>query len=61
VAEDRAGERWIVLDFLGFSRPNRGFSMGCAGLYGDDLLTLRRRIRAAGKQPAVSALNSLFT
>ena len=23
-------ERWISLDFLGFSRPNLGFSMGCA-------------------------------
>jgi hypothetical protein len=23
--------RWVVLDFLGFSRPNRAFSMGCAG------------------------------
>jgi hypothetical protein len=22
---------WIVLDFLGFSRPNRNFSIGCAG------------------------------
>jgi hypothetical protein len=24
------GVRWIVLDFLGFSRPNRDFSMGWA-------------------------------
>jgi hypothetical protein len=22
--------RWIALDFLGFSRPNRAFSMACA-------------------------------
>jgi hypothetical protein len=25
-----AHEPWIVLDFLGFSRPKRDFSMGCA-------------------------------
>jgi hypothetical protein len=24
--------RWILLDFLGFSRPNRDFSMGYCGL-----------------------------
>src|ERR1700722_4459550 len=24
-------DRWICLDFLGFSRPNRDLSMGCAG------------------------------
>ena len=28
--EAPAYERWIVLDFLGFSRPNRDFSMGYA-------------------------------
>jgi hypothetical protein len=28
--EDPAYEHWIVLDFLGFSRPNRYFSMGYA-------------------------------
>jgi hypothetical protein len=26
-----ADERWILLDFLGFSRPNRAFSMGYTG------------------------------
>jgi hypothetical protein len=26
--EDPHNEGWIVLDFLGFSRPNRDFSMG---------------------------------
>jgi hypothetical protein len=29
-AKARADERWILLDFLGFSRPNRDFSMGYA-------------------------------
>jgi hypothetical protein len=27
---------WIFLDFLGFSRPKRDFSMGCAGFCGED-------------------------
>jgi hypothetical protein len=27
----RLFDRWISLDFLGFSRPNRDFSMGYAG------------------------------
>jgi hypothetical protein len=26
-------EGWISLDFLGFSRPNRDFSMGCAAFW----------------------------
>jgi hypothetical protein len=29
-AKTRAHEGWISLDFLGFSRPNRDFSMGYA-------------------------------
>jgi hypothetical protein len=29
--ENPGFERWKSLDFLGFSRPNRAFSMGCAG------------------------------
>jgi hypothetical protein len=29
-AKTPANERWIVLDFLGFSRQNRDFSMGYA-------------------------------
>jgi hypothetical protein len=28
--EEPAHKLWIVLDFLGFSRPIRDFSMGCA-------------------------------
>src|SRR5271155_1387128 len=28
--EEPAHKLWIVLDFLGFSRPNPDFSMGCA-------------------------------
>jgi hypothetical protein len=27
---------WIVLDFLGISRPNRDFSIGCAGFVAED-------------------------
>jgi hypothetical protein len=29
-------EHWIVLDFLGFSRPNRDFSTGYAGFSRED-------------------------
>jgi hypothetical protein len=29
-------ERWISLDFLGFSRPNRAFSMGYAAFSRDN-------------------------
>jgi hypothetical protein len=28
---------WILLDFLGFSRPNRAFSMGYAGFSADKI------------------------
>jgi len=30
-AKTLANEVWIYLDFLGFSRPNRAFSMGYTG------------------------------
>jgi hypothetical protein len=30
-------EHWIFLDFLGFSRPNRDFSMGYAGFSRDEI------------------------
>src|ERR1700683_2882228 len=35
--EDPARRGWISLDFLGFSRPNRDFSMGYADFSGDNL------------------------
>jgi hypothetical protein len=38
-AETPVYERWIILDFLGFSRLNRAFSMGCAGSIGEAFLS----------------------
>jgi hypothetical protein len=33
-AKGRENDYWILLDFLGFSRPNRDFSMGYAAAGG---------------------------
>jgi hypothetical protein len=49
--EDPAFERWILLDFLGFSRPNPGFSMGYADFRGTNFsraLSWRREVPGMG-------------
>jgi hypothetical protein len=43
---------WIVLDFLGFSRPNRDFSIGCAGFVAEDFFRWLLPLWAAAKNGA---------
>jgi hypothetical protein len=42
-------ERWISLDFLGFSRANRDFSMGYAGFSREEFFA--RLFRRLGRPP----------
>jgi hypothetical protein len=44
---------WISLDFLGFSRPNRDFSIGCAGFVAKDFF--RGLLRPVGCRQKWSA------
>jgi hypothetical protein len=43
--------RWISLDFLGFSRPNRAYSMGCAGFSLQENSRALFRAGSAGRGP----------
>jgi hypothetical protein len=52
--EDPDSEHWISLDFLGFSRPNRDFSMGYTGFSLEEIsrALLPQRRGRPGKAPA---------
>jgi hypothetical protein len=45
---------WKSLDFLGFSRPNRDLSMGCAGFSREEFFSPLLPRRAAGTRDAAT-------
>jgi hypothetical protein len=51
-AKTRADEGWILLDFLGFSRPNLDFSMGYTDLRRKKFFTRLVADVSAGRRPA---------
>jgi hypothetical protein len=55
-AKTPAYERWISLDFLGFSRPNRDFPMGCAAFSGKNFSpSLSAATETPEREPSVFA------
>ena len=55
--ENPADEGWISLDFLGFSRPNRDFSMGYGALSEETFFSaLFPALRGAERECSVEAV-----
>src|ERR1700683_4493801 len=56
-AKTPSHERWIVLDFLGFSRSNRDFSIDYGPLSGEkSIARFSRGVRGVERERAVDAM-----